>query len=206
MKKKTIALIPGILALLILAATPALAAPNIIIPAPLDLPPGAMSYGNTNSGLPLDPNIIAALIGILGLIIGSIITIFASYFMRWMDVRREDKREDLLIERNKKDKEYEMKQDIYRNFLNELANMETLQMKDMDSFMKEWTRMEIKIDLVASSKVRQAKDVIQSEMMNVAETGLKNGTPKLSPEYMHNRDLLLKAIREDIDILQNEEA
>ncbi|MCC7197616.1 hypothetical protein IT413_05500, partial [Candidatus Peregrinibacteria bacterium] len=150
------------------------AAPTIIN-VPADLPPGVLPSGLESGNLGLDANIIAALIGVSGLVVGSLITILASYVMRWMDVRREDKREDLLMERSKKEKEYAIKQDIYRGFLDNLAHIETFQFKDLDTFKKEWTKMEIKIDLVASGKVRQAKDAIQAELLDVAEKNIRSG-------------------------------
>jgi len=168
--------------------------------APADLPPGAMSYGNANTGTSMDPNIIAAVIGVVGLLVGSVITILATYFMRWMDVRREDKREDLLIERSRREKEFQIKQEIYKNFLNELAQLESFQQKDLDGFKKAWTKTEINIDLVASPEVRRAKDIVQSEMMGAAEQNFKSGAASLGPDYLKNRDILLQAIRDDIDI------
>ena len=173
--------------------------------SPVDLPPGTMNYGTIDKGtLPLDPNIMAAVIGVSGLLIGSIITILATYFMRWMDVRREDRREDLLIERSKREKEFQLKQDTYKAFLNELADLEAVHVKDLDSFKKAWTRTEIALDLVASPEVRQAKDAVQSELMATAEKSFKTGAVELSPDYLKNRDSLLQAIREDIDIFKSE--
>ena len=93
-----------------------------------------------------------------------------------------------------------MKQEIYKNFLNELANLESFQQKDLDSFKKAWTRTEINIDLVASQAVRTAKDIVQAEMIGAAEQNFRSGTAALSPQYLQNRDALLQAIREDIDI------
>ncbi|MCC7197458.1 hypothetical protein IT413_04675 [Candidatus Peregrinibacteria bacterium] len=63
--------------------------------------------------------------------------------------------------------------------------------------------MEIKIDLVASGKVRQAKDAIQAELLDVAEKNIRSGAASLGESYIQNRDALLKAIREDIDIFQS---
>jgi hypothetical protein len=165
-----------------------------------DLPPGAMSYGNVSTGSSMDPNIVAAVIGVAGLLVGSIITILATYFMRWMDVRREDRREDLLADRDKREKEFQIKQEIYKNFLNELSELETFQHKDLDSFKRAWTKTEINIDLVASPKVRTAKDTVQNEMIAAAEQSFRTGAATLSPQYLQNRDTLLQAIREDIDI------
>lgn len=179
---------------LALAATP-------FPPQPLDLPPGTVSYGNANQGnLSTDPNVIAAIIGVTGLLVGSAVTIFATMLMRWMDIRRENKREDLLIERSKKEKGFQIKQELYKNFLNELAHLESFQYKDLDTFKKEWTKTEVKVDLVASENVRNAKEIVQEELMNIAEKNLKAGSATLSPNYLKNRDALLKAIREDIDI------
>jgi len=187
--------------LLLNAMAIAYAAPTLI-EMPTDLPPGVLPSGAAPGNMGLDANIIAAIIGVCGLVVGSTITILASYVMRWMDVRREDKREDLLMERGRKEKEYSIKQEIYRRFLDDLAHVETFQFKDIDSFKKEWTKMEIKIDLVASKKVRAAKDAIQAELMEVAEKNIRSGSEKVGESYIQNRDALLRAIREDIDILQ----
>jgi len=200
MKKKI--LIASAAACVLFLSYTAIAAATVPFPqATPDLPPGAMSYGNADKGtFGMDPNIIAAVIGVAGLLIGSIITILATYFMRWMDVRREDRREDLLMERSRREKEFQIKQEIYKNFLNELAQLESFQYKDLDSFKRAWTKTEINIDLVASPAVRQAKDIVQSEMLGAAEQNLKAGSAALNPEYLKNRDILLQAIREDIDV------
>lgn len=199
MKNKTLIFLAA--AGLVFAGYAAIAYAATPFPQTADLPPGAMSYGNVDRGtFSSDPNIVAAIIGVVGLLVGSIITILATYFMRWMDVRREDKREDLLTERNRREKEFQMKQEIYKNFLNELAQLESFQYKDLDSFKKAWTKTEINIDLVASPAVRQAKDTVQAEMMAAAEQNLKSGAASLGSEYLRNRDALLQAIREDIDI------
>ena len=202
MKKQNL-VIAGLVTVALMQFAAVVSAATPFPPAPIDLPPGAMSYGNADKGiLPLDPNILAAVIGVVGLIIGSIISILATYVMRWMDVRREDKREDMLMERGRKEKEYQIKQENYRTFLNDLAQLETFHLKDMDSFKKEWTKLEIKIDLVASPRVSKAKDVVQAEMMGMAEKHYKGGQAELATNYVKNRDELLAAIREDIDILQ----
>lgn len=174
-----------------------------IIGLPNDLPPGAMSYEGIVSGeLLSDPNILAALIGVGGLLVGSFITIFATYFIRWMDVRREDKRERLIMKQNKKEKEYQMKQELYRNFLGELAHLETFEQENIDDFRRAWTRMEVKVDLVASPRVRTAKEKLQKELLDLAEKNLKTKKTVMSEGYIQTRDELLNAIREDIDILQ----
>lgn len=162
-----------------------------------------MSYEGIVSGeLLSDPNILAALIGVGGLLVGSFITIFATYFIRWMDVRREDKRERLIMKQNKKEKEYQMKQELYRNFLGELAHLETFEQENIDDFRRAWTRMEVKVDLVASPRVRTAKEKLQKELLDLAEKNLKTKKTVMSEGYIQTRDELLNAIREDIDILQ----
>lgn len=174
-----------------------------IIPQPLDLPPEAIDFDGDQVTNPFrDPNIMAAMIGVGGLLLGSFIMILATYMMRWMDNRREDKREDLLILRNKKEKEYQMKQEIYRHFLNELADLETFSLPSFDEFKREWNRTEIKVDLIASDKVRELKQALQTELLNLAEKNIKDKKAHLSGKFMTSRDELLEAIREDIDILQ----
>lgn len=206
MKKSTkkillasVIILPAVSAL----TTPAFAATPIIA-QPMDLPPEALDFeGDPVIGnIFRDPNILAAFIGVLGLLIGSFITILATYVMRWMDNRREDKREDLLLQRHKKEKEYQMKQEIYKNFLHELANLETFAEKDLDEFKREWNRAEIKVDLIASEDVRELKQNIQDELLKLAEKNIKEKKSHLSNKFMEIRDNLLEAIRRDIDILQ----
>jgi hypothetical protein len=167
-----------------------------------DLPPGAMSYGNTGSSNLTDPNIVAAIIGVAGLLIGSAITIVATLLMRNLDIRREDRREEMMVERNRKEKAIQIKQEIYKDFLHELAELETFNYKDLDSFKKDWIKTEVKVDLVASPKIRQAKETVQNELLNIAEKNIKSGTANLSQNYFKYRDALLDTIREDIDIAQ----
>lgn len=187
---------------LVLMAQPAPAFAQVIA-LPNDLPPGTMSYEGLVSGeLLSDPNILAALIGVGGLLVGSLITILATYFIRWMDVRREDKRERLIMKQNKKEKEYQMKQELYRNFLGELAHLETFEQDNIDDFRRAWTRMEVKVDLVASPRVRTAKEKLQKDLLDLAEKNLKAKKTSMSEAYVATRDELLDAIREDIDILQ----
>jgi len=201
MKKNSLILIISIV--LLLLPSVALAA-TMIIPQPLDLPPESIDFdGDPVEGNVLkDPNILAAIIGCLGLLVGSFITILATYMMRWMDNRREDKREDLLILRSKKEKEYQMKQEIYRHFLHELANLETFTHKELDEFKREWNRVEIKVDLIASEEVRDLKQQMQDELLSLAEKNISTKKSHLSDKFMEIRDALLEAIRADIDILQ----
>ena len=203
---KKIIILAAVCSLAVFGGAAALAATPIAIPSTVDLPPGAMSYGNISSGNYLrDPNVIAAIIGVGGLMVGSIITILATYFIRWMDIRREDKREDLIMARNKKEKEYHMKQEIYRIFLGELAHLETFTSSDIDAMRREWTKMEVKVDLVASAKVRKTKEMLQEMLYSLSEKNLKGKSASLTPEYLKTRDELLAAIREDIDIFQSNE-
>ncbi len=195
---------PILIISLVILATPAIAlAATPFIPQPIDLPPEAIDYdGNPVTNLFRDPNILAAVIGVVGLLVGSFITILATYVMRWMDNRREDKREDLLLERSKKEKEYQMKQEIYKNFLHELAELETFTQKSDDEFKRQWNRTEIKVDLIASQEVRDLKQQMQNELLTLAEKNIQSKSAHLSDEYMTLRDELLEAIRKDIDILQ----
>lgn len=195
---------PILIIILVILAIPTLAlAATPFIPQPIDLPPEAIDYdGNPVTNLFRDPNILAAVIGVVGLLVGSFITILATYVMRWMDNRREDKREDLLLERSKKEKEYQMKQEIYKNFLHELAELETFTQKSDDEFKRQWNRTEIKVDLIASQEVRDLKQQMQNELLDLAEKNIQSKSARLSDEYMNLRDELLEAIRKDIDILQ----
>ena len=168
---------------------------------PNDLPPGAMSYGNVSSGtLPADPNIIAAVIGVAGLLIGSIITIFATYFIRWMDVRREDKREKMWAEKERKEKTFRMKQEVYKNFLDELSELETFAKPDIDTFRRELIKTDIKLDLVASDEVRDTNEILKNLLMAIAEKNFKSKSIALTDEYLAQREVLLKEIRKDIDL------
>ncbi len=178
-----------------------LAASTIEIPSPADLPPGALNY-DSPSNLPLDANIIAAIIGVVGLLVGSFITIGTTIIMRHFDIQRENKREELLFQKERKEKAYQIKQEIYKNFLHELAQLETFNFNDFESFKKEWTKSEVKVDLVASMKLREAKEKLQLELFNIGEKNIKQNTAQLSPIYLKNRDILLEAIREDIDITE----
>ena len=168
-----------------------------------DLPPGAMSFGNVSKNLAaLDPNILAAIIGVVGLLVGSAITILATLLMRSMDIRREDKKERMMMEQNKKEKQYAIKQEVYKNFLHDLAELETFEYKDIEVFKRDWTKAEIKVDLVASEDVREAKHKVKTELLAVAEKNIKNETTTVSDKYLKHRDDLLEAIRQDIDLLQ----
>jgi len=181
-----------------------------IIPSPVDVPPGAMSYGNVAKG-GLDPNILAALIGVCGLLVGSFLTIGGTYFLRFLDVRREDKREEAFMVRERKEKEFQMKQEIYKNFLTDLGHMEgfllhkadDINIKDTDGFGAEWTKMEIKMSLVCSPKIRQLLDELQEQLMDIAQKRFKGEKIELNKDYINKRGELLDAIREDIDLFQN---
>lgn len=192
----------GLTTVIMMAYSAPASAQTLIMP-PNDLPPGSMSYeGLVSGGLLSDPNILASLIGVGGLLVGSFITILATYFIRWMDVRREDKRERLIMKQNKKEKEYQMKQELYRNFLGELAHLETFEQDTIDDFRRAWTRMEVKVDLVASPRVRTVKETLQKELLALAEKNIKSKKDVMSEAYVKTRDEFLDAIREDIDILQ----
>ncbi len=208
MSKQRFAVLLTVLVLTLTGVHFASAAGMEIIPAPNDVPPGAMSYGNLAKGTGLDPNIVAALIGVLGLLVGSFLTIGGTYFLRFLDVKREDRREEAFMVRERKEKEFQIKQEIYKNFLTELGLMEGFllhkaensSMKDIESFNAEWTKMEIKMNLVCSTKIRTDLDEVQEELINIAKKRFEGGKADLNHEYLAKRGELLDAIREDIDL------
>lgn len=156
--------------------------------------------------------VIGAIIGVAGLFVGTFITILTSFIIRHMDIKREERKELVSIRKARKEKEFNLKQEIYSKFISELAAFENfltkktsnLSVKNLDNFDNEWTRTEIKVDLVASPKVRQIKDALSEELMNLAEAKFsQKDTSKeltLSEAYMNNRTTLLEAIREDMEI------
>lgn len=180
-----------------------------LISLPNDVPPGTMSYGNV-AKTGLDPNIVAAMIGVTGLLIGSLLTIFGTYFLRFLDVKREDKREEFFMMRERKEKEYQIKQEIYKNFLNDLGLIEAFLMhraenthiKDIESFNAEWTKIEIKMNLVCTSDMRRLLDSLQEELISLSKKRLEGNKVELAGEYIEKRDALLDAIREDMDLFQ----
>ncbi len=182
-----------------------------IIPTAADLPPGAMSYGNVAKSTGLDPNIVAAVIGVVGLLVGSFLTILGTYFLRFLDVRREDKREEAFMVRERKEKEFQIKQEIYKGFLTDLGHMESFlinkaehpAMKDEESFVSEWNKMEIKMNLVCSPHIRQLLNEVQASLVDIAKKRFSGGKVELGKDYHEKRSELLEAIREDIDLFQN---
>ena len=197
--KKTLSSIILIVAAIAIFAPAVFAATTVQLPN--DLPPGSMSYGNVStSQLPADPNIIAAVIGVAGLLIGSIITILATYFIRWMDVRREDRREKMWAEKDRKEKTFRMKQEVYKNFLDELSDLETFSKPDLDTFRRELIKTDIKLDLVASEEVRETNENLKNLLMAIAEKNYKSKSIALTEEDLAQREVLLKEIRKDIDL------
>jgi len=179
-----------------------------VIPAALDLPPGAISYGNIANGTGVDPNIAAAIIGVAGLFIGTFLTLLGTYFLRFLDVRREDKREEMFMVRERKEKEFQIKQEIYKIFLTELGILESFllhkaehpDIKDIEAFNGEWSKMEIKMNLVCTGKIRQLLDEVQEELVEIAKKRFGGAGVDLSADYLNLRNMLLEAIREDIDL------
>jgi hypothetical protein len=170
---------------------------------PPEIPPGSSgAAGRSGDIFWKDPTILAAIIGVIGLLIGSAITIIATFVMYNIEARREDSREEIMNERHRKEKEHLMKQEIYKQFLNDLAHLETFSQKNIDNFRREWTKLEVKVDLVASPKVRESKEKLQSALLSLAEKNIKSGGATLGKEYIASRDALLDAIRKDIDIMQ----
>lgn len=211
MSKQRFNLFLTVLILTLVQVQFASAAGTTIIPSPTDLPPGAMSYGNLAKSTGLDPNIVAAVIGVVGLLVGSFLTILGTYFLRYLDVRREDRREELFMVRERKEKEFQMKQEIYKNFLTDLGQIESFllhkaenaNIKDTESFNAEWTKMEIKMNLVCSAQVRQLLDEVQEELVTTAKKRFEGGKVALEAGYIGKRGELLDAIREDIDLFQS---
>lgn len=156
--------------------------------------------------------VIGAIIGVTGLFIGTFITILTSFIVRYMDIKREERKELSSIKKAKKEKEFYLKQEIYSKFISELASFENfltkkasnLSVKNLDNFDDEWTRTEIKVELIASPKVSDLKDRLSEELINLAETKFsqKDSSKELSlsETYMNNRTALLEAIRQDMEI------
>jgi hypothetical protein len=156
--------------------------------------------------------VIGAIIGVVGLVVGTFITILTSLIIRRMDIRREERKEEADLEKSKKEKAFVLKQEIYSDFISELAALENFLakkntsagLKTLDTFDNEWTRIEIKVDLVASDKVRELKNLLSEELINLAKEKFaqKDSSREisLSSAYMDNRTSLLEAIREDMEI------
>ncbi len=154
----------------------------------------------------MDPTILASVIGVLGIILGSLMTILSETILRHFDLKREDQREAILVERRRKEKEYQIKQELYKVFLGELASLETFAYADQSEFQRDWIKTEVKLDLVASPEVRAVKEKIQKEIFALAEKNIGSKNLTLSPAYFGLRDELLQAIKKDIAIFQKQNA
>ena len=158
--------------------------------------------------------VIGAVIGVIGLFVGTLITIFTSFFMRSLDIKREERKEQAMQERMRKEKEFNLKQEIYSNFISELAALEnfiskqgntSINPENFEKFDHEWTKIEIKVDLIASKKVYTLKEKMQKELFDLAKkrfASKENAKLELSSDYMGARQKLLQAIREDMEIFQ----
>ena len=156
--------------------------------------------------------VIGALIGVAGLVVGTFITILTSFMVRHMDIRREERKEESYVRRAQKEKEFGLKQEIYSQFVTELAALENfiskkesdLDLNNMENFDSEWTKIEIKVDLVANKRVKELKDQLAEELLSLARKKFaqKNAGQELSlsSTYTENRSALLEAIREDMEI------
>ncbi len=155
--------------------------------------------------------VLGAVIGVIGLFVGTFITIFTSFLIRHMDIRREERREQTELSRAKREKAFVLKQEIYSQFISELASLENFitkkannsNLKTFENFDNEWTRIEIKVDLVSNEEVKELKDNLSKELMELAETRFATKEAKemaLSPEYLQNKQDLLEAIRQDMEI------
>ena len=58
------------------------------------------------------------------------------------------------------------------------------------------------MNLVCSSAIRELLDVVQEELMNIANQRFEGNKVELGTEYIAKRGALLDAIREDIDLFQ----
>ncbi|MBD3270529.1 hypothetical protein GF376_03300 [Candidatus Peregrinibacteria bacterium] len=153
--------------------------------------------------------IIGASIGVIGLFIGTFITIIISLLTRQLDIRREEKKEEIYLRRDKKEKEFSIKREVYTKFIAELAALENfisnqgnheLNIKSLEKFKTEWNKTEIKVDLIAPPPVKELKEKLQNELFEMAENKFADKSSGLSEEYTTNRDNLLQAIREDMEI------
>jgi hypothetical protein len=159
--------------------------------------------------------IVGAIIGVTGLVVGTFITILTSLIIRHMDIRREERREEAQLARAKKEKEFGLKQEVYSAFVSELAALENfiskkssdLELKDLETFDSEWMRIEIRVDLVANAKVKELKDRLETELLSLAKQKFSQKDQSreisLGETYMGNRSALLEAIREDMEITTN---
>jgi hypothetical protein len=157
--------------------------------------------------------VVGAIIGVVGLFVGTFITIFTSLIIRQMDVRREERREKASLDRAKKEQAFSLKQEIYTQFISELASIENfiskkasdLDLTTLETFDNEWTRIEIKVDLVASADVIKFKNELSDELINLAKKKFSQKDAsqevKLSDSYTENRSELLEAIRQDMEII-----
>lgn len=158
--------------------------------------------------------VIGAVIGVIGLVIGALISIFTTLIMRSLDIKREKRNEKTMLERQRKEKEFNLKQEIYSHFISELATLENFISKqgttsvnpeNFEKFDHEWTKIEIKVDLIANKKVYDLKEKMQEELFALAKTRFSNKENiklQLSSDYMNARQKLLEAIREDMGIFQ----
>jgi hypothetical protein len=147
--------------------------------------------------------VIGAMIGVAGLIIGTIITIFTSLIIRRLDIHRENKKEELYQTREQRQKEFRLRRQIYTEFLNKLSDLEeTLIQKkfqgNINEFHQYWSNLSIKLDLVAGSAVAETKDVFETGLFKFAKSSLQ-GKPDNS-EYIEGRIKLIQAIRKDMDL------
>ncbi len=159
--------------------------------------------------------VVGSIIGVAGLFVGTFITIFTSFIIRNMDIKREQRREETEQARARKEKEFSLKQEIYSQFISELATLENIITKKsagksslttFENFDNEWTRTEIKVDLISDEHLQQLKNNLSQELMSLAKQrfSAKEGAKEivLGEEYHKDRTALLEAIRQDMEINQ----
>jgi len=170
---------------------------------------------NTFQAMFQDPGalsqLVGALIGLGGMLLGTFLSVVITFLIRNLDLKKEKLNEEMNFKKEKATRELQLKEAIYSQFLSELAYLENfitkkpnsvMQLKDMANFDSEWTRTEIKVDLIAKEEVRTLKEQLQVELMALAEKRFEGQPIQLTKTYTQNRDKLLDAIRKDMDIFQ----
>ncbi len=159
--------------------------------------------------------IIGAIIGVTGLFLGTFITIITSLLIRYLDVKRDQRRDDFLRKREQLSREYKLKRDVYTAFISDLAQLEsfvtkgfdeTEKLQDFENFEQEWTKTEIRLNLIGSDSILNLENELQSELFSLAKKRFskKDGDIQLTDEYMYKRTELLEAIRQDMGINKND--
>lgn len=170
-----------------------------------------MLYENISSNPEALGEVVGAIIGVVGLIIGTFVSIFTSLLIRHLDIKREERRDFAETERDRKARHFALQQEVYSTFITELANFESILTKkdfktDIDTleeFQGEWTKTEIKVDLVANNQVIKLKNQLSTIILGLAEEKFlskKNKNIVLEEDYIMLRNNLLENIRQEMGI------